>query len=133
MTWIGYKVHLTETCDPDRPHLITHVETTPAVTADVDHDADAIHAALAAKGLLPGEHLVDAGYVDAELLVGSQLEHGVRPGRPGAARRELAGAGEQGLRHRAASRSTGRRRRVTCPEGKTSISWKPGHDRGATR
>ena len=26
-TWIGYKVHLTETCDEDRPHLITHVGT----------------------------------------------------------------------------------------------------------
>ncbi len=24
-TWIGYKVHLTETCDEERPHLITHV------------------------------------------------------------------------------------------------------------
>ncbi len=26
-TWIGYKVHLTERCDDERPHLITHVET----------------------------------------------------------------------------------------------------------
>ena len=26
-TWIGYKVHLTEICDEDRPHLITHVGT----------------------------------------------------------------------------------------------------------
>src|SRR5690606_21119593 len=26
--WVGYKVHLTETCDNDSPHLITHVETT---------------------------------------------------------------------------------------------------------
>src|SRR6266566_4323137 len=31
-TWLGYKVHLTETCDQDPhvPHLISHVETTPA-------------------------------------------------------------------------------------------------------
>jgi transposase len=28
--WKGYKVHLSETCDGDQPHLITHVETTPA-------------------------------------------------------------------------------------------------------
>src|SRR5437588_3136473 len=35
-TWLGYKVHLTETCDQDRevPHLITHVETTPATIQD---------------------------------------------------------------------------------------------------
>jgi hypothetical protein len=28
--WVGYKVHLTETCEDDAPNLITHVETTPA-------------------------------------------------------------------------------------------------------
>ena len=27
--WVGYKVHLTETCDRDAPHLIVNVETTP--------------------------------------------------------------------------------------------------------
>ncbi len=26
--WIGYKVHLTETCDDDDPHLIVHTATT---------------------------------------------------------------------------------------------------------
>jgi transposase len=33
--WTGYKVHLTETCEPGQPHLITHVETTPATTNEV--------------------------------------------------------------------------------------------------
>jgi hypothetical protein len=28
-SWNGYKVHLTETCEPDAPHLITQVATTP--------------------------------------------------------------------------------------------------------
>lgn len=32
--WIGYKVHLTETCEAEQPHLITQVETTPATTHD---------------------------------------------------------------------------------------------------
>jgi hypothetical protein len=27
-TWVGYKVHLTEACDDESPHLITHVATT---------------------------------------------------------------------------------------------------------
>src|SRR5205807_7507059 len=31
--WVT-SVHLTETCDDDSPHLITHVETTPAPLAD---------------------------------------------------------------------------------------------------
>ncbi|MBC6478258.1 MAG: transposase [Hormoscilla sp. GM7CHS1pb] len=30
--WTGYKVHLTETCDENSPHIITNVETTPAPT-----------------------------------------------------------------------------------------------------
>lgn len=32
--WVGYKVHLTETCGEDRPELITNVETTPAPMVD---------------------------------------------------------------------------------------------------
>lgn len=32
--WVGYKVHPTETCDEDTPHLIVNVETTPATTPD---------------------------------------------------------------------------------------------------
>ena len=27
MLWLGYKVHLTETCDEDTPHLIASMET----------------------------------------------------------------------------------------------------------
>lgn len=36
--WLGYKVHLTETCDQDPacPHLITHVETTVATLQDAE-------------------------------------------------------------------------------------------------
>ena len=32
--WVGYKLHLTETCDPGQPDLITQVITTPATTPD---------------------------------------------------------------------------------------------------
>jgi transposase len=51
-SWVGYKVHLSETCDPDAPHLITHVETTTATTSDISR-VTPIHQALAAKQLLP--------------------------------------------------------------------------------
>jgi hypothetical protein len=75
-TWIGDKVHVTETCDEERPHLVTHVETTPAPI--VDRDAlQQVHGSLAAKDLLPGSHLVDAGYVDADHLVASARDYGV--------------------------------------------------------
>lgn len=69
--WTGYKVHLTETCDAEAPHLITDVQTTPATTADTQA-LPAVHAALAARELTPATHLVDSGYVDAELLVESE-------------------------------------------------------------
>jgi transposase len=126
-TWVGYKVHATETCETDQIHLITHVETTLAVSADVDQTGP-IHTALAAKALLPGDHLLDAGYVDVELLVGSQFEHGVRlvgPVRPDVSWQAQANRGFD-ISHFTIDWEA---RRVTCPEGKTSVLWKPGQDR----
>jgi transposase len=32
--WVGYQVHLTETCDANHPDLITQEMTTPATTLD---------------------------------------------------------------------------------------------------
>ncbi|MBT2490862.1 transposase [Streptomyces sp. ISL-96] len=72
--WSGYKVHLSETCEPDAPHLITHVHTTPAPVNDVVV-LENIHTAMAERGLLPDEHLVDAGYVDAEQIHHAQRDH----------------------------------------------------------
>lgn len=74
--WLGYKVHITETCDGDGPHLITHMETTPATTQD-EQVTDTIHAALASKALLPQEHLLDRGYVDTVLLLDAPEKYGV--------------------------------------------------------
>jgi transposase len=34
IAWVGYKVHLTETCDDGQPAIITQVITTPATTPD---------------------------------------------------------------------------------------------------
>ena len=68
MEWSGYKVHVTETCDEGTAHLVTHVMTGPAMQPDMARTAE-IHERLAAKELLPAEHFVDSGYVDAGLLV----------------------------------------------------------------
>lgn len=84
VTWIGYKAHLTETCDEDLPHLITHVRTCPG-TEDDGTALPIIHAELARSDRLPGEHVVDAGYTTGELLVSSEREYGVQvigPMRP---------------------------------------------------
>lgn len=126
VTWVGYKVHLTETCDAQAPHLITHVETTPAPVSDIDRTAP-IHDALAARGLAPAVHFLDAGYVDAPLLLASQAEHGIEmvgPVRPDAS---WQGKTRQGydLGTFTISWDT---RTVTCPQGQTATSWVPKTD-----
>ena len=59
ISWTGYKAHLTETCDPETPHVITNVETTLATTPD-DHMLTVVHKSLAKSELLPSEHLNSA-------------------------------------------------------------------------
>ena len=49
---MGYKVHLTETCESDTPHLIVNVETTPATTPD-DQMVKRVHASLEGAGIAP--------------------------------------------------------------------------------
>jgi transposase len=76
--WLGYKVHLTETCDvsSQTPHLVTAVATTPACITDVEMTA-LIQEDLAQRNLLPDEQVVDSGYVDGELLSLSQQTYGL--------------------------------------------------------
>ena len=66
--WVGYKIHLSETSGKNEVHLITQVSTTLATESDM-HALEKIYRRLEQKELLPTEHLVDAGYVDAESLV----------------------------------------------------------------
>jgi transposase len=75
-SWTGYMVHLTETCDEENPHLITHVHTTPADVHDVNA-TPIVQQALQERELLPKEHLVDSAYIDASLLVSSKEKYGI--------------------------------------------------------
>ena len=63
-------------CEKDAPHLITHVATTPAPHPD-EAMVEPIHADLERAQLLPGQHLLDSGYIRAQTLVSSQKEYGV--------------------------------------------------------
>jgi transposase len=121
--WVGYKAHLTETCEPGNPHLIVDVTTTAGQVADNDMTT-AIHAALRDRDLLPVTHLIDSGYTGGELLVTSRAEYGVDlfgPARGDSSWQAKAGRGFD---------VTGfgidwPNREVTCPQGKTSIHWSP--------
>jgi len=124
--WTGYKAHLTETCDPDAPHLITHVETTPATTPDW-HLLGPIHTGLAVKGLLPNEHVVDAGYVDSDVVVDSHTTHGVTvlgPVPPDNSWQARAGQGFD----LASFTIDWDRHQAFCPQGKPSVKWSATHD-----
>jgi transposase len=74
--WAGYKAHLTETCEADLPHLVTHVESTVATVPD-QAVLDRVHAGLAERTLLPALHLVDGGYPDADALAQSPTRYGI--------------------------------------------------------
>lgn len=125
-SWVGYKVHLSETCEPDELHLITNVETTSGPVDDGDA-TETIHASMATNNVLPSKHIVDTGYLDAELLVTTQDQHQV----------DLLGPTRANYRWQA---QDGRgfaamdfivdwqNQALTCPKGKTSASWTPAID-----
>lgn len=127
LTWIGYKVHLTESCDADLPHLITNVETTTATTSD-DAVTECIHEALKQRDLLPEIHLTDTGYIDAELIIESARRYQL----------DLLGP-VRGDYHRQAQEGKGfaaadfvidwEAKQARCPAEKTSISWTPAIDK----
>ncbi len=89
IVWLGYKVHLTETCQTQQvgvseeqerraaPQVIVQVQTTLSNEQDVETTASIQHA-LAQADLLPDEQIVDTGYVDGDLLVSSEREYGIR-------------------------------------------------------
>jgi transposase len=107
------------------------VLTCPAMQPDMASMAD-IHKRLADKGLLPAEHFVDSAYVDAALLVGSRRDHGISLQGPvrGVAN-QYARAEEYEQRRFAINWE---REQVTCPQGKTSVTWRAGRDQvGAPR
>src|SRR5262249_58186422 len=71
-TWIGSKVHLTETCEDEAPHLIVPVATAPAPAA-AGEVTPATPEGLRGADLLPGERAVDTASVDREVFAARDL------------------------------------------------------------
>lgn len=135
-TWFGWKVHLTETCalegaedDQARPlpQLIVQVETTVANVQDVEM-TQTIQGDLAQHQLLPDEHIVDTGYVDADLLVSSKETYGIcllGPVLSDNSWQAKAGKGfDMGSFH-----LDWQAERATCPQGQTSQSFRRAGER----
>ena len=118
--WVGYKVHVTETCDDEMPHLLTQIETTMAPVADVERLA-AIQQALADADRLPAQHLVDGGYVRARNLITSR-DHEIALLGPMYEDRQWQAKAKTGfdVAHFQVDWET---RVVTCPQGHPSARW----------
>jgi transposase len=142
--WLGYKLHVTETCDdeprcgcpgdggtgrrhdqdcpaPAFPNLITHVATTGATVTD-NQMTCVIHDELTGKTLAPGRHYLDSGYLSAALVVSEAARHGIAligPLLADTSAQARAGAGYA----RADFTADYDSKTVTCPQGKTSVSW----------
>ncbi|HTQ89898.1 MAG TPA: transposase [Streptosporangiaceae bacterium] len=150
--WLGYKLHVTETCDdepacgcpgnggagrrghdkdcaaPAFPNLITHVATTDATVTD-NQMTGAIDDELAGKTLAPGRHYTDSGYLSAALAVSEAARHGIAligPLLADTSAQARAGAGYA----RADFAVDYGAQTVTCPQGQTSVSWTPCAQRG---
>ena len=123
-TWTGYITHLSETCDDDSCHLITHVMTTDASV----HEAqcvDDIHQALIDKHLRPEEHFADTAYVNAFLLVNAQNQ-GIE--MVGPARFDTSWqARTEGAFDLTHFEIDWENEQVSCPQGKLSQAWKAYH------
>jgi len=120
MEWSGYKVHFTEICSPDVPHLITNVETTAAHSPDAGHLARG-QDELARQELLPARQFVDGACIGTQLILESRKKHDI----------EVIGPVKQNSHH--SQKAEGydltafdidwERKFVTCPQGKRSTGW----------
>ncbi len=137
-TWTGTMVHFTETCDAGAPRLVVHADAIAkrspggstreagARPANV-HDAlrtAPVHAALAAKGLAPSEHLMASACVSADHLITAQTQHGIAlvgPGRPNLSWQSHT----EGAFTAADFAVDWDRQKARCPEGKDSAGWYP--------
>jgi transposase len=124
--WVGYKAHLTETCDSEKPHFITQVETRPAIEQDNEATAE-IQEELVINQLAPSQHLVDAGYVSAKLILDSQEKYGI----------DLIGpvhvdpswqSRTPGALDASQFQVDWEAQLATCPQGQTSTRWYPQKD-----
>ena len=125
--WTGYKLHFTETCDDDMPNVVTDVLTTSATISDFTV-LPTIQQNLAARDLTPGEQLVDSGYMESDSIISSRAEHQIDLIGPIPPDRSWQAQANEGF-GAAQFVVNWEEQQVTCPQGKTSISWHERSDR----
>ena len=119
--WTGYKVHFTETCEDNEPHFIVGVVTTDATTSD-GSVLEELHEDEAAHEILPHQHLMDMGYVDAEVLVESQRRYQVDIVGPVMPDTSWSSKAAERFDH-SDFLIDWQTKQVVCPAGQTSRDW----------
>jgi len=123
--WVGYKTHLSDTCDEGYPNLLTQTLTTLSTTQD-SVMGPTIQQDLAQRDLLPGAHLVDTGYVNAAFLVTAQSQHHIDVVGPPMASYSPQSQSGQGYGLEAFELDW-EGKQARCPQGHLSVNWRPGH------
>jgi transposase len=139
--WMGYKLHVSETCDDQPscdcgsggcrrgcgaaalPNLVTDVATTTATVAD-NAMTGVIDDRLAAGNLAPDRHYLDSGYLSAQILVEEWRRCGIALVGPLLADTSAQARAASGYA-RADFAIDYDAQAVTCPQGKASVSWSP--------
>lgn len=116
----GYLMHLTETVEEDKPRLITDVQDTPASEPDVTA-LEGVQRSLAHRGLLPGVHLVDTGYVSGGNIAQSE-RRGVELVGPIQADSSPQARLQEGLPLERFAVDYAAQQ-VRCPHGAVSVVW----------
>lgn len=135
LSWNGYKVHISETCDDptpagvpgaarrlERPNIITGVATTDATVPDVAV-LEQVHTDLAGRHLSPAEHFTDTGYASADRVLAARGA-GIDLVTPLLADTSAQAAADTGY-DRTAFTIDFDARTATCPQGHTSANWNP--------
>ncbi len=122
--WVGYRTHLTESCDPEAPiHLITQVETVLAPVQDVEV-TETIQDDLTQRGLRPKEHFVDAAYLSANLLAQAADEDGIEMIGPAKKLQDVSWQAREQTGFDVSQFTVDwEGQHVTCPQGQISVKW----------
>ena len=126
--WLGYKSHLTETCDeePNALHLIVHVQTTLATTEDHEVLAPLL-AREREQGRAPEEMYVDMGYTSGPSLI-QQAGLGRRLIGPVATSSSWQQRAQQGFAPQDFTLDW-QQQVARCPQGHPAQSWTQGQDK----
>ena len=152
--WLGYKLHVTETCDDAPPCTCAPAAAAGAGRARGDGREHAggcaqptfpnliTHVAttqatvpdsqmtgvidddLARKNLPPGRHYLDSGYLSAALVVAEHARHGIALIGPLLADTSAQARAGHGYARADFTVNYGTKT-VTCPQGKTAAAWSP--------